>query len=159
YEAMLIDLSLKRGETVERDIALQPLMGEFVVKSAPSGATVTVNNEDMGKTPLTLPLNGGLHDVKIVLQKYETTNETIESKNSAPKVERNYRLNVETAGVNLNLQPTGGKLLLNGLRVDNTDRISVEADKPNSLTYSKPGYSSQTETFTLSTNEKITLDI
>jgi len=159
YETSTIDLSLSRGETVSRDIELQPLQGEFVVNSIPSGAVVSIDGMEIGNTPLTLPLEGGMHDVQLTLAKYEITEDKLEISNNTPKIERNYRLSVETAGVKLNLQPTGGILMLNGLRLENTGRISVEADKQHRLTYSKPGYFSRTETFSLSTNEKRAIDI
>tara|TARA_R100001369_G_scaffold1613_1_gene5476 strand:- start:1498 stop:3027 length:1530 start_codon:yes stop_codon:yes gene_type:complete len=154
-----LDLTLSRGETETRDVELQPLQGEFVVNSVPIGAMVKVDAVEVGKTPLTVPLQGGFHDVQLTLQKYETTEETIEIKNPSPTIERNYRLSAETAGVRLNLQPSGGQLTLNGLRIDNQDRLSVEAGKQHRLHYSKPGFFSKTETFTLDTNEKRTLDL
>ncbi|THF61548.1 MAG: PEGA domain-containing protein, partial [Methylophaga nitratireducenticrescens] len=80
YQTMTIDLSLSRGETVAQDVELQPLQGELTVNSLPSGAMVTIDEADVGKTPLTLPLQGGLHSVKVSLTKYETTEETIEIK-------------------------------------------------------------------------------
>ncbi|WP_339777819.1 PEGA domain-containing protein [uncultured Methylophaga sp.] len=154
YQKTSIDLSLSRGETVTQIVELPPLQGEFVVNSVPTGAMVTVDAVEVGKTPLTIPLQGGFHDVQLTLEKYETTEETIEIKNSSPTIERNYRLSAETAAVLLNLQPSGGQLTLNGLRIVNQDRISVEAGKQNRLNYSKPGFFSKTETFTLDTNEK-----
>jgi formylglycine-generating enzyme required for sulfatase activity len=159
YQTMAIDLSLSRGETVTRNIELQPVQGEFVVNSVPTGAMITVDAVEVGKTPLTMPLQGGFHEVQLTLQKYETTEETIEVKNTNPKIERNYRLAAETAGVKLNLQPSGGQLTLNGLRIENKDLISVEAGKQHQLRYSKPGFFAQSESFTLETNEKRTIDI
>lgn len=159
YQTTTLDLTLSRGETVSRDVELQPLQGEFVVNSVPTGAIVRVDAVEVGKTPLTLPLQGGFHDVQLTLQKYETTQETIEIKNPSPIIERNYRLIAETAGVLLNLQPSGGLLTLNGLRIENQDRISVEAGKQHRLNYSKPGFFPKTETFTLDTNEKRTIDL
>ncbi|MDO8828133.1 PEGA domain-containing protein [Methylophaga sp.] len=159
YQTMTIDLVLSRGETMAEDVELQSLQGEFTVKSVPSGAMVTIDQAEVGQTPLTLPLQGGLHNVKVALAKYENIEETIEIKNSKPEVERNYRLSAETAGVRLQLQPAGGQLTLNGLRVENSGLISVEADKSHRLTYSKPGFITQSETFTLSTNEKRSFDI
>ncbi|MBN45159.1 MULTISPECIES: PEGA domain-containing protein [unclassified Methylophaga] len=159
YQTMTIDLSLNRGETVAQDVELQPLHGELTVNSVPSGAMVTIDETEAGKTPLTLPLQGGLHTVKVSLAKYETTEETIEIQNSKPELERNYRLSPETAGVHLNLKPSGGQLTLNGLRIENSQLISVEAGKSHRLTYAKPGFFSQSETFTLSTNEKRSFDI
>lgn len=141
YQTTTIDLTLSRGETVIQDVELPPLQGEFVVNSVPTGAMVTVDAVEVGKTPLTIPLQGGFHDVQLTLQKYETTEEIIEIKNSSPTIERNYRLSAETAAVLLNLQPSGGQLTLNGLRIDNQHRISVEAGKQNRLNYSKPGFS------------------
>lgn len=159
YQPKRISLVLSRGETVEKTVELQPLTGEFVVNSIPARATVTIDTVEVGQTPLTLALQGGLHDVQIALEKYETTQETIEIKNITPTIERNYRLSVETAVVKLNLQPPGGRLRLNGLSVDNANRISVEADKQHRLSYSKPGFFSHTETFTLAFNEKRSIDI
>ena len=159
YQTSTINLSLSRGETVTRDIELQPLQGEFVVNSVPTGATVTVDDVEVGKTPLTMPLQGGIHDVQLMLQKYEITKDTIEVKNTQPKIERNYRLAAETAGVKLNLQPSDGLLTLNGLRIEHKEVISVEAGKQQRLSYSKPGFFSESATFTLDTNEKRTIEI
>lgn len=154
YQPQIIDLSLSRGEIVTRDIKLQRLQGEFVVSSIPNGAMVTLDAVDVGKTPVTLPLEGGLHDVRLTLDNFEITEETLEIKNANPTIERQYRLAPETAGIRLQLSPAGGQLMLNGLRVENTDRISVEAGKQHRLSYSKPGFFSQTKTFTLATKEK-----
>lgn len=154
YQPVTVELNLNRGETVTRDIELPSLVGELTVLSVPTGASVIVDGNEAGNTPLTYPLEGGWHQVTLSLDKYESTEERVEVTFREPELERNYRLLPETAGINVDLQPTGGQLTLNGLRINSESMIPVAAGQTHTLTYSKPGFFPHTETFTLKGKEK-----
>ena len=75
---------------------------------------------DIGLSPLNLSLQGGFHNVAVMFDNYETINDTIEVSRAKPDVNRDYRLELRKAGVNVSLTPSDGKLLLDGITVNNS---------------------------------------
>lgn len=157
YQPETIDFSLAAGEQLEQTISLTPLSGKLIIESTPSGASVTIDDKAAGETPLELAVNGGFVDIAVTMPEFAPSTETIEITQQTVTAERHYRLQAEQASIKLDLQPKGGTLSVNGIAVNATERLSVEAGKNHKITYQKPGYFPQTQTANLNSKQSKTL--
>ena len=145
--------ALQRGEVLEKTIELTPLQRNIEIKSTPAGAQVFIDSEPLSTTPMTQILTGGVHAIEIRLDNHEPISETLEVRRDSNKLERDYRLELKKATAGLSLQPAGGQLTVDGIIANVTDRIRLKAGVSHRLTYSKPGYFSQTKTVSLETDD------
>jgi formylglycine-generating enzyme required for sulfatase activity len=153
----IVTLSLARGEVFKKLIEVDPIDGMMSINTTPVGASVSVDTVDMGLTPLSLPVQGGHHNVTIAHGNYETINDNIEIRRTRPEVNRGYALVLKKARVGVILNPDGGKLTLDGIAVKGTDNVSVEAGIKHRLTYAKQGYFTESKTFNITANEILQL--
>ena len=77
YEEYMFEISVKGGEKKNISVSLQKILGKLSIVSDPS-ATVYINEEKKGTTPLNLELDSGKYEIKIEKENYETYTETIE---------------------------------------------------------------------------------
>ncbi|OUR71453.1 hypothetical protein A9Q78_09775 [Methylophaga sp. 41_12_T18] len=157
YQTTSLPVSLSRGELFKNEIELTPVDGSLTINTAPNTAHIFINAIDMGTSPQTLSLQGGSHEVSVSLDNYETINDTIEISLTKPDTNRNYRLELKKAAVQVSLQPKGGTLTLDGITANNTDKLAVKSSTKHQLTYAKPGYFSQSKTFKLAADESLKL--
>lgn len=157
YQPETIDFSLAAGEQLEQSVSLAPLTGKLVIKSTPSGASVSIDDQVAGETPLEWAVTGGFVDVAVSMPEFVPSIETIEINQQMTTAERHYRLQTEQASIKLDLQPDGGTLTVNGIAVNATEQLSVEAGKNHQITYQKPGYFPQTQTANSNSKQSSTL--
>lgn len=150
-------LSLSRGEVFKKLIQVDPIDGKMTINTIPDSASVTVNTIDMGLAPLNMALQGGHHDVTVALDNYETIYDTIEISQARPEINRNYSLELKKAVVGVTLKPGRGELILDGISVKETNKISVEAGIKHQLSYSKQGYFTESKTFNISADDTLQL--
>ncbi|MBL1321349.1 MAG: SUMF1/EgtB/PvdO family nonheme iron enzyme [Methylophaga sp.] len=149
-------MSLSRNEVFEDVIPLRPIDGSLAIKTTPK-AHVSINTVDKGLSPLSLSLHGGVHNVAITLNGYEPINDTIEVSRSEPNVNRDYRLELKKASVIVSLKPSGGKLTLDNIAVNNAHKLAVAAGIKHRITYSKAGYFSESKTFNIAAADVLQL--
>jgi len=157
YSATSTILSLTRNEVFKKEIQLIPINGMLTIKTTPSGARVSLDALDMGLSPLNLPLQGGFHNVIVMLDDYETISDTIEVSRTAPDIERDYRLGLKKVAVNVSLKPNDGKLVLDKIVVNKAAKIRVEAGIKHTLMYSKPGYFTESKIFNIAADDSLQL--
>ncbi|HEX6835782.1 MAG TPA: PEGA domain-containing protein [Polyangia bacterium] len=104
------------GEAEAPDKLVQPVKpgkekkGELVVKTNPEGATVSVDGEAQpGKTPLTLSLPSGSHELSIVRERYATVSRTAEVPGKL-----DVTLKRPTATLHVDSEPAGGEVIVEG---------------------------------------------
>lgn len=153
YQVETRELDIRRGETKHVTIVLSAVDGKFMVRSVPTDSTITINGEEIGRTPLDLPLAGGSYQLEIQKSGFRATTETIEIVNSNPEIERNYKLQPLSGSIILSLSPSGGVLLVNGKRTDPSEPVVVMANEESQISYMVDGYFSHTNTVTLDANE------
>ena len=158
YNDASITLSLTRNEIFKKVFQLTPVDGTLAIKTIPNGARISLDAIDMGLSPLTLLLQGGVHNVAVTLNNYETVNDTIEVSRTKPDVSRDYRLGLKKAAVSVSLKPNGGKLVLDNITVNKTSNVRVEAGVKHQLSYSKPGYFAESKTFNISADDSLQLN-
>lgn len=135
------------AEEITASWQLQPIQGQIQLNSTPVGATVSMDGEVLGSTPLTLPRIGGDYAVTLRLPGYQRLEDRIQVTASNPMPQRNYILTVEQARVDVSLQPAEGLLLLNGSPITKpTDGpIFVPANKLHTISYDKAGFIAQSQ--------------
>ena len=145
------------GETIERELILEPIQGRLVIKSTPIGAEVSVNGEAIGHTPVDVSVEGGEYRISLTAQGYEVFTDNVAVSTRLPNISRNYPLLPLQAKLSVSVMPKGGSLLLNGAPI--TSPISVDADTPHTLTYQQAGYVSDTRAVTLAPGEQRAVQI
>ncbi len=157
YNDASMTLSLTRNEVFKKVIQVTPMDGMLAIKTTPKGARILVDAVDMGLSPLNISLQGGFHNVTVMHDNYKTISDTIEVSRVKPDVSRDYRLGLKKSVVSLSLNPNDGKLLLNNISVNKTNKITVESVIKHTLTYSKPGYFTESKTFSIAADDTLQL--
>jgi len=158
YNDAFISLSLARNERFKKEIQLTPIDGLLVIQTNPEGAQILIDGVTTGISPLSHSLTGGLHNIAVILDNYESINDRIEISRTKPEVNRDYQLQVKKATVNVSLTPNNGKLLLDGMTINHTNRLAVTADSKHTLSYSKQGYFTVNKTFNIAVDDPLQLD-
>lgn len=157
YQDVSQSLSLSRGELFTKQIQLELIDGKLLINSTPQKSKVSLNDMAIGSSPQDIALKGGQHNIKVEAAGYETVIDKIEISNSNLMVKRDYRLALKKVAVGLTLSPENGTLNLDNLNIKAGKKLRVEAGVKHTLRYSKPGYFSETKTFTLAADDNLNL--
>ena len=153
YQPAERQVALGRGETVELDVPLQAVEGELSIQSVPAGASVTIDGEPAGVTPLRRSVAGGKYQVEVSHERYAAVSEQVEITNAAASVERHYRLARPAATLAFDVHPRDGALLVDGKNVSPTRSHSVPAETPVTVSYLRDGYAGVTRSVTARAGE------
>jgi formylglycine-generating enzyme required for sulfatase activity len=153
FQPKEIEVEIKRREQTLLEIELLPVEGELNISSKPSGATVFLDEEKVGVTPLQLARDGGRYSLRVAADNYVDTVEQLAITRADPKVDRKYQLELKKAKVHLELRPRGGTLLVDGIQVAE-DQLFLDATVEHRLTYMKAGYYPATKTVLLAADEE-----
>ncbi|MDA8021451.1 MAG: SUMF1/EgtB/PvdO family nonheme iron enzyme [Gammaproteobacteria bacterium] len=137
-----LELEARRGDVIEREIALAPVGGVINVESEPAGARVSLNGGERGVTPLQIQAPGGAHRLQLFLDGHEDIDEEITITNKSPEVRRSYRMKPQSGEVRVVASPPGGALLVNGARAQG-NVLSLPSGRAHLLRYESPGYVAQ----------------
>jgi hypothetical protein len=104
------------GESEVPDKLVQPVKpgrekkGELVIKTNPSGATVSVDGEtQQNKTPLTVTLPVGAHEISVVRDRYATVTQSVDVPGKL-----DLALKRPTATLHVDSEPAGGEVIVEG---------------------------------------------
>ncbi len=151
FKKQRINVVMQPGKGLDRSVDLQPISGQMNISTTPPGASVHINGDEIGLSPVSVKKPGGQYHLEIALGSYQTISEDVEITNTEMLIERDYRLAASKAYVSLHLSPVGGVLLLNGKKVPSpAGKLAVKARTNNMLSYHKPGYFSQQQTVSIS---------
>ena len=127
-------------------VALEPSDGRLSLRTQPAGATILVDGEFRGRSPLTLDLDPGReYRVQATLPGHESVSRRF-SLRSGEERRTSLQLPAVTGEVEFVVHPAGAELLINGKsRGPVPARLSLIA-VPQRLEFRKPGYASQTLT-------------
>jgi len=150
FKKQRINVVMQPGKGLDRSVDLQPISGQMNISTTPPGASVRINSDVIGLSPVSVKKPGGQYRLEIALGSYQTISEDVEITNTEMLIERDYRLAASNAYVSLHLSPVGGVLLLNGKKVPSpAGKLAVKARTNNMLSYHKPGYFSQQQTVSI----------
>ncbi len=158
YNQASLSLSLARGETFTEIIQLMPINGKLSIKTTPKSARILIDTVNMGLSPLDFSLKGGFHKVTVMRNSFEPINDLIEISQAQANVSRDYRLKLKKAVISVSLTPDDGKLTLDNMIINNTDKVAVEAGIKHNLTYSKLGYFTESKSFNIAVDDSPQLD-
>ncbi len=138
YESTVV---VSEGEPLNVEVALSPIVGSIEVTSVPEGASVSLDGEDRGKTPLTLDkVSFGKHDLAVRLQGYDRVTELVDITSKKP-VQVKAELKELPGGLAVTSSPAGAKLKVNGeVKGDTPQSLSGLKAGTYTLTLSKDGY-------------------
>jgi formylglycine-generating enzyme required for sulfatase activity len=127
-------------------IEMRPSDGTLVVRSTPDGATVLVDGEFRGRSPVRLELDPGRnYRVELSQAGYKSASRNIRLRSGQSRTE-NFRLEAVTGIVNLSVAPADVELLVDdkpaGPAPDRLELIAL----PHRLEFRKPGHVSRTVT-------------
>ncbi|MFZ1290659.1 MAG: PEGA domain-containing protein [Melioribacteraceae bacterium] len=130
YDDFILQVPLGKDETVSKNVkmAIAGTSGTLIVISDPSGATITLNGENAGKTtPDTLkPLQPGSYNVKLTLSDFKDTTITTNISAGTTITKDVYLTESNPKGkISITSTPSGAQIFLNGV---NTSKVT-----PNSL--------------------------
>lgn len=158
YQAVEKQISISSEEETLLNIELTPIESSMTFTSNPFGANITINDQQVGKTPLTLPVSGGYFEVITSKDGFEDTVDTIEVTNTSTEITRNYKLAPKKALALISASPSDGVLLINGQEVFAGENY-VDANKTHTVMYTKDGYYTHTEKLKLTPGEYTEIDI
>ena len=152
-------IEVARAEQKDVTVLLKPVAGRLILNSDPSGSTVFLDGANVGETPTTLNVNGGSYRVEMRSGGYHPTTEHLEITNTKREVARNYRLKRLTATLRFALEPRGGKLIMNGRKIDPSKPQLVNANVENTITYMLDGHFPKSRSVIVSPAETETVSI
>jgi len=154
YRKKNIPITMERGKTLERVVELQSISGRLNINTVPAGASIRINGNLAGVSPLSLNRTGGKYHLEVVDGDYRTISEDVEITNAENVIERDYHLALKNAWLHVRVLPPGGTLLLNGKAVSPTAPLAIRALVKNSLVYMKDGYFSRHRTLSAAPGSK-----
>ena len=146
YQKKSLSLTTKRAEVVNLSVDLKAITGHLSINTTPTGADIYSNGQLLGISPLSISKDGGKYQLKIMHADYQDISEDVEITHAEPTLERNYRLRLKDALLDIQVSPLGGKLLLDGKAITLENPVNVQAGINHSLMYLKDGYFSQQQT-------------
>ena len=159
FEIESVVAEVLRGETTPLEVELRAVQGSIAIASRPSGATVHLDDAELGTTPLERQLPGGTYSLRISHAGFDQASEEIQVTNTERNLTRNYRLRRLQAYLTVALTPADGSLLLDGKLVDPGVRHPVTANAKHALSYELEGYQPFSDSFTLKPREVRQIDI
>ncbi len=165
YESGSVSFKAEIAGEVKNTISLTPINGSIRINSKPSGATVTIDGESIGTTPVVLQKMGGTYDVVLTREGYQPVTDSVAVTKANKQPTRNYNLVPLQASLHISTSPSGGGLFINGLFINglfingSTEQspVSVDANKRHEVRYEKAGYLPQKQFVTLDPAEKVSI--
>jgi len=143
YQQTRITVMPERGKTVRQTVELKPVEGHLNIRTIPSSASIRINGDAVGSSPLNMAKAGGRYQIEVRHDDYQPVTEIIEITHTDHDIERNYRLSLQGGVLHVHATPVGGELLVDGKTTGNHETVPVTALAKHALVYAKQGYFSQ----------------
>lgn len=149
HKTVVLQQQVNAGEALTLNkITLAPADGQLVVRTEPAGATVSVDGEFHGRTPVTLALApAAAHAVSIAKAGYVRVQETATLQADEERVLQ-VDLRPEMGTVFLTSRPADASLSIDGRPAGSATRRLRLSTRPHLLEIRKPGYTSRRVTVT-----------
>lgn len=148
YVSQTQSLTVIRGENYDLELHLKPIKGEIFVTSEPNGAEVITDTGLSGVTPINLEVKGGVHELTISSDGYDSQTDSITIDTSSQTMKRHYQLARSMGTISLKLSPKGGTISLNGKVVTVlNNKILLPMGSRHNLRYAKEGFNTQSVDF------------
>ena len=147
-------IEVTRADSQRQEILLQPLPGRITLISTPEGATVFVDGEAIGATPLTdVPIEAGERQLRLEAPRYKPLDQALEV--TGRSVQQNLSLNLDPAWaeVSLTTEPAGAILLVDGEPAGESPAVLEILEGERSLGIQLPGFADASKTLTVVAGE------
>lgn len=136
------------GETLSHEpVILAPADGLATVSSSPAGATVTVNNEYKGRTPVELELEPDkTHTIGLILDGYHSEERKL-TLAAGQEETVDIALRANTGTIKVSVSPAGASLYVDG-KLHSGDGTLVLPARPHRIEARLRGHTSQSRTIT-----------
>ncbi|MFT4929619.1 MAG: hypothetical protein ACI8WB_005754, partial [Phenylobacterium sp.] len=159
HQPMTEDFDIGKDEEKVWAFELQPINGFIDINSKPQGASVVLNGVGIGNTPIKVARPGGKYQVRVSKAGYEDTEESFTLTNTSTQANRDYQLAAKKGFVTFMLEPTGGKLLVDGKQITDTGRVALTANQQHAVLYQRAGYYSYQKNITVQPGSENSLPV
>ncbi|MFT4768257.1 MAG: sulfatase activating formylglycine-generating enzyme [Glaciecola sp.] len=144
YHPYESDVAVTKDATQRQEVILQPLPGRLAMESDPAGATLTVDGEVIGVTPLIdLPIEAGSRVLRLELPRYLPLEQTIEVTGRDIQQRLDLSLDPAWANVSVDSAPAGAELLIDGIPVGKTPATLEVLQGEHELVLELPGFAGE----------------
>ncbi len=115
YEPFQQSIQIKPGDNPPFEFSLEKLPGRLAVTSTPSEATVVIDGDEAGKTPLQpVKLKAGVHKLQLRARRYEVFESTVEIEGKDELQTLEVELKPAWAAITIDSNPPGATLKVDG---------------------------------------------
>lgn len=133
YQSVVLNINLLRGTPETRKVTLIESPGGLKINSSPIGATVFVNDQQYGITPLSLDnLSPGAYKVAVQKTGFDREEKTL-IVNRGQILGHSFMLNSNEGGIDIDVAPVGAKVFVNGKFVGHVKGLADDRFKPDVL--------------------------
>ena len=148
------------GEIQQFDLALTPGWAEITLQSEPAGAAVLADSKSVGKTPLTLKLLAGDHELEVQADRFKSWHTRLAVVANQPQELATIRLQPADGRLAVRTQPAGANVLIGKTFAGQTPlELTLTANETHLLHVSKAGYEKVKRRVSLLSEESKTLSI
>jgi formylglycine-generating enzyme required for sulfatase activity len=139
---------------------LVPAWADVTVTSEPAGATLFVDGEERGVTPLTTPIMAGNHPIELRLEGFKPWTTDVQVKANEPMNLGPVRLGLPDGRLVLRSEPSGASVTVGGVYRGQTPvSLELRPDIAHSVVLTLPGYEAATRQISLAAGESRTVSV
>ncbi len=159
YKKKSLDLNFLDNTDKNYQINLESLEGNININTEPKGATIIIDEKKIGNSPFDYKLLAGNYELRLIKKGYQPITEFIEVSSTNLNLKKKYTLVPKEVKVNLNLEPSNGKLYINGNLHKQYNSLNLSTKKKYKFLYKKKGYLSKEKDFLFSENNPNSIKI
>ncbi|WP_439101567.1 PEGA domain-containing protein [Congregibacter sp.] len=158
YHPYESDINVSKDATQRQEVILQPLPGRLTIATTPAGATLSIDKENTGITPLTdLPVEAGNRSLRLELPRYLPLTQDIDVTGRNVQQRLDLALDPAWAEVSIITDPPGAVLLVDGTPLGNTPGTFEILQGERQLALMRPGFAP--EEFSLTSEAGVAQDL
>jgi len=142
------------GQKQQLDLALVPGWSDITLESHPTGAAVRVDGKPVGRTPLTLELTAGDHDLELQAQGFKIWRTRLSVAANQARVLKPVELKPADGILKVQTRPPGAAVMVeNSFAGKSPLTLSLAADRSHRIRLSKAGYENAARTVKLASGK------
>ena len=161
YQVLETDLVVDGcGKLQVVDLAMIPGWSDVTISSIPSGADVRVGGKSMGRTPLTLQLPAGTHELQVIAERFKPWHESVTLVANKPRRFETIRLEQADGRLRLNSTPAGANVMIGNQYAGQTPlEVDLAYSEAHTVQLSKSGYETAVRNVTIASAQSKTVNV
>ena len=161
YQDLLKEIEVEGcGIQQEFNYAMVPAWSDITIDSIPGNATVLVDGNPVGSTPLTFELLAGAHEIELKAQRYKPWRTRLAVAANHPQVLETVRLQPADGILTVKTNPSGANIMLSNTFAGQTPtKLSLSANATHAIQLSKAGYKTERREVRVNSDETKTLSV